>query len=391
MIYDFDKPVDRKGSNCVKHDLCKVVFGTEDVIPMWVADMDFETPDFIVEVVKQRANHPVYGYHFRGNEYYESVIGWMKRRHQWEVQREWISFTPGIVCGLNMAVMALTEPGDKVLIQTPVYHPFHSAVLDHSRELVCNPLCRTENNYVVDFELFEQQIQSAKLFILCNPHNPLGRCWTREELAKLGEICNRYGVVVVSDEIHSDMMLHGQRHLPFATINEVCAQNSITFNAASKTFNMAGLSTSNVIIINEELRQKFTAFVSAAGIDGGNIFGTVAAQAAYTYGDEWLDQCMRYISDNVDYVSDFLHANLPDIKFVKPDASYLMWLDFSAYGTDDEIWERLVKKAHLGLNRGREFGKEGECHYRINLACQRSVVEKAMQNLKEAFATTTEG
>lgn len=386
MIYNFDRYIDRKGTNCVKHDLCKAVFGTEDIIPMWVADMDFETPDFIVEAVKKRANHPVYGYHFRGDEYFNAIIGWLKRRHQWEVQREWISFTPGIVCGFNMAVMALTEPGDKIVIQTPVYHPFHNAVTDHGRELVCNPLCRTENNYIIDFELFEQQIQTAKLFILCNPHNPLGRCWTREELAKMGEICNRYGVIVVSDEIHSDMMLRGRMHIPFATVNEVCMQNSITFNAPSKTFNMAGLSTSNAIIVNEELRKKFTSFVSAAGIDLGNIFGTVAAEAAYTYGDEWLDQCMRYVADNIDYVADFLHANLPKVRFVKPEASYLMWLDFSAYGSDDEIWERLVNKARVGLNRGREFGKEGECHYRMNLACQRSVVEKAMQNLKEEFA-----
>lgn len=386
MIYNFDRYIDRKGTNCVKHDLCKAVFGTKDIIPMWVADMDFETPDFIVEAVKKRADHPVYGYHFRNDEYFNAIIGWMKRRHQWEVQREWISFTPGIVCGFNMAVMAFTEPGDKVVIQTPVYHPFHNAVTDHGRELLCNPLCRTENNYIIDFDLFEQQIQTAKLFILCNPHNPLGRCWTREELAKMGEICNRYGVIVISDEIHSDMMLRGRMHIPFATVNEVCMQNSITFNAASKTFNMAGLSTSNAIIVNEELRKKFTSFVSAAGIDLGNIFGTVAAEAAYTHGDEWLDQCMRYVADNIDYVADFLHANLPKVRFVKPEASYLMWLDFSAYGSDDEIWERLVNKAHVGLNRGREFGKEGECHYRMNLACQRSVVEKAMQNLKEEFA-----
>lgn len=385
MKYNFDKIVNRKGTNCFKHDMLKVVFGTDDVIPLWVADMDFESPDFVVEAVKKRAGHPVYGYHFRDEAYFEAVIGWMKRRHNWEIQREWISFTPGIVCGLNMAVMALTEPGDKVVIQTPVYHPFHSAVNDHGRELVCNSLCPTENDYIIDFEVFEQQIKAAKLFILCNPHNPLGRCWTREELAKMGEICYRYGVVVVSDEIHADMMLRGRQHIPFATVNEVCAQNSITFNAASKTFNIAGLSTSNAIIPNTTLREKFTKFVSTAGIESGNIFGSVAAQAAYTYGDEWLDQCMDYIADNIDYVADFLTNNLPEIKFVKPQASYLMWLDLSAFGTDDEIWERLINVAHLGLNRGRDFGKEGECHYRINLACPRSVVEKAMQNMKEAF------
>lgn len=386
MKYDFDMIVNRADSNCVKYDLRQNVFGNPNVLPMWVADMDFETPDFARNAVIRRAEHPVYGYHFKDDAYYHSVMGWLKRRHQWEVKQEWMSFTPGVVCGFNMAVMAFTEPGDEVIIQSPVYPPFHHAAKSHDRKLVYNPLIIGESHYEMDFDLLDKQARTAKLMILCNPHNPVGRCWTRDELLRVGEICLKNNVLVISDEIHCDLVLPGFKHTPFASIDEEFAQHSITFHAASKTFNLAGLATSTAIVPNKELRDRFNGYVHSMEAELGNIFGKVATEAVMNEGDEWLGQLLDYVQGNVDYVSNFLKENLPLVKFYKPQATYMMWLDFNGYGLDEgTLWHKMTQEAQLGFNRGSEFGQEGTNFFRVNLACPRSTVEEAMRRLKAVF------
>lgn len=387
MKYDFDKIINRADTNCVKYDLRQQVFGNPNVLPMWVADMDFETPDFVREAVIKRAEHPVYGYHFKDDAYFQSIMGWLKRRHNWDVKREWLSFTPGVVCGFNMAVMAFTEPGDEIIIQTPVYPPFHSAVTSHGRKLVCNTLInKGSNGYEMDFSLLEQQVKTAKMLILCNPHNPVGRCWRKDELLLLGEMCLKNNVLVISDEIHCDLVLPGYKHTPFATLGHQYALNSITFHAASKTFNLAGLATSTAIIPNENLRKTYVAYVEDMEAHLGNIFGKVSTQAAMNYGDDWLSQLLDYVHGNIDYVSDFLKANLPKVVFSKPQATYMMWLDFNGYGlSEEELWSKMTQEAQLGFNRGKDFGIEGSGFFRINLACPRATVEEAMGRLKAVF------
>ena len=382
MHYDFGRHIDRAHTNCVKYDLRDVVFGNSEVLPMWVADMDFETPDFAREAVMKRAMHPVYGYHFKDEPYFQAIRGWLMRRHQWDVPTEWMSFVPGVVCGFNMAVLAFTKEGDEVIIQSPVYPPFHGAAKEHGRKLVYNPLKIGAEGYEMDFELLEQQAKTAKMLILCNPHNPVGRCWTREELLRVSEICRRNEVLVVSDEIHCDLVLPGYKHTPYATLSPEAAQHCIVFHAASKTFNLAGLATSTAIIPNKALRDTYVHYVEALEAHLGNIFGKVATQAAMEQGDGWLDQLLDYVQGNIDYVSDFIRTHLPKVRFFQPQATYMMWLDFNGYGmTEEDLWHKMTQEAQLGFNRGFDFGQEGKGFFRINLACPRATVEEAMQRL----------
>lgn len=383
MIYDFNIKIERENTNCVKYDLRNVVFGNPEVLPMWVADMDFETPDFAREAVMKRAMHPVYGYHFKDEPYFKAIQGWLRRRHQWEVPLEWMSFVPGVVCGFNMAVLAFTQEGDEVIIQSPVYPPFHHAVSEHGRKLVYNSLKTGPEGYEMDFDLLERQAKSAKMLILCNPHNPVGRCWTREELQRLSEICLRNNVLVISDEIHCDLVLPGYKHTPYATLGKEAAEHCIVFHAASKTFNLAGLATSTAIVPNKDLRDTYVKYVEAMEAHLGNIFGKVATQASMEQGDEWLGQLLEYVQGNIDYVSDYLSANLPKVRFFKPQATYMMWLDFNGYGlSEEELWRKMTQEAQLGFNRGSDFGQEGRGFFRINLACPRSTVEEAMRRLQ---------
>lgn len=386
MKYNFDEVINRIDTQCVKYDLRNNVFGNPDVIPMWVADMDFRTPDFIRDAVIERAKGDVYGYTFREDSYYQAVADWIHRRHGWDVKKEWISYTPGVVCAFNMAVMGLTKENDEVIIQPPVYPPFFHAVESHGRKLVLNPLIETENGFVMDYELLEKQAKTAKMLILSNPHNPVGRSWRREELQRLGEICMRNNVLVFSDEIHCDLVLPGFKHTPFASFCEEFAQHSITAHAASKTFNIAGMATSSIIVPNENLRKQFVDYVHNTEVDLGNIFGKIATKAAMEKGEEWLQELLRYIKGNIDYVVDFIGRELPKVKVHKAEATYMLWLDFSAYGLDNEaLNHKMIFDAGLGLNNGKEFGKEGEQCLRMNLACPRSVVEKAMSKMKAAF------
>lgn len=383
MSYNFDEIIDRRGTFSVKYDMCETVFGRADVLPMWVADMDFRTPDFIRDAVIARAKGDVYGYTFRDDGYYQAVADWITRRHGWKVDKKWISYTPSVVAAINMAVMGLTSVGDGVIIQTPVYPPFIHSVTSHGRKLITNTLKDSDHGYEMDFDLLERQAKDAKMLILSNPHNPVGRCWTKNELQRLGEICLKNNVLVISDEIHCDLVLPGFKHIPFASLSPEFEKISITAHAASKTFNIAGMATSSIIVPNDELREKYVGFVHDTEIDLGNVLGKEATRAAMLHGEPWLAQLLNYLKDNADFAVDFIRREMPKVRVHKPEATYLLWLDFSGYGLSDEkLNRRMVDEIGLGLNPGHEFGKEGENHLRMNLACPRSVLKTALEKMK---------
>ena len=385
-MYDFDKIVDRHATANIKYDLRSKFFGKDDVLPMWVADMDFETPDFIRNAVTERAKHPIYGYSFREDSYYKSIINWIHRRHNWDIVADWIVYSPGIVPALNFSSLAFTVPGDTIIVQPPVYFPFFTAVTDHDRVVLNNKLLLSNGKYHIDFDDFEDKAKEASMFFLSSPHNPVGRVWTKDELAKLGEICVRNNVIIISDEIHNDLILPGYKHIPMASISEDIADITITCLAPSKTFNIAGLATSSVIISNEILRRKFEKVVNNLHLSMGNLFGAVASQAGYTYGDSWVDSLMQYVSTNFKIVEDALNNTDGAIKVIHAEATYMAWLDFRGTGFDDEkIKEILINKAGLGLSAGPIFGGGGEGFQRINLAAPSSIVIVAMEKLIHAF------
>lgn len=387
MAYNFDQRIDRSGTSSVKYDLRSFLFGNADVLPMWVADMDFETPDFIRDAVIRRAQHPIYGYTLRPEEYYTSLIRWMKSHHNWDLQKDDILFCPGVVPALNLAVLAFTEPGDEVIIQPPVYHPFFGAVTDHQRTLIQNQLLESGQTYRINFEELERQATTAKMLILCNPHNPVGRCWSADELRQVADICTRHQVLVVSDEIHGDLVLPGNRHQVFACLSDEAAAISISMHAPSKTFNLAGMATSSVIISNPELRERFSGWVNRLHLWLGNLFGAEASIAAYTHGETWRQAMLTYIQGNIDYVEGYLEQHIPNIRMVKPEATYMIWLDFRAFGLEpDVLKQRVIEGSGLGLNPGTEFGAGGEGFMRMNLACPREVVVDAMERLGQEFA-----
>jgi len=383
MVYNFNEPVDRQGTSCVKYDLRKDVFGNENVIPMWVADMDFKTPAFIIEALKERLKHEILGYTVRREEYFTSLINWVKKRYSWEIRREWISFSPGIVPAVNISTLAFTEPGDKIIVQPPVYFPFFPAVEDHERILVLNPLKENRGKWTFDIEDLERKARSgARMLILSNPHNPVGRAWTESELRAVAEVCLENNILILSDEIHSDLVLPGFKHTPVATLSEDISRITVTCLAPSKTFNLAGMATSSVVISDGELSGKFTRMIDKLHIGMGNLMGTEASIAAYTSGEEWLEQLLVYISRNIDYVIDFCRDHIPAIKPVPPEATYMIWLDCRELGmSPEELNSFFVNKAGLGLNEGSTFGKGGEGFMRINVACRMEIVKKAMDGI----------
>ena len=386
MKYNFDQIIDRSNTSSVKHDLKEMIFGTPNILPLWVADMDFETPQFVRNAIMERALHPVYGYTFRDDAYYESIINWMQRRHRWHIEKDWILFSPGVVPGLNMAVMAFTDPGDAILVQPPVYFPFFSAVKDHDRVLLENELVCNGSSYEVDFDDFEEKAKQAKLFILCSPHNPLGRCWTREELQKMADICLKHNVLVLSDEIHNDLVLPPFKHQVFADLSPEVADITITMHAPSKTFNLAGLATSSVIISNEILRKKMKGVLSRVHIEMGNIFGIEATKAAFNAGDEWLDQLLVYLKNNIHMVAGLLHRELPALKVFVPEATYMIWMDFNFTQLSDEaLHEMVFKKAGVGLNKGSDFGPGGSGRMRMNIASPLETVMLGARQLVQTF------
>jgi cystathionine beta-lyase len=388
MTWNFDEPVAREGTYCVKYDLREEIFGVKNVIPMWVADMDFKTPDFVIDAMKERLNHEICGYTFRSPEYFSSIISWLKSRHEWAIEKDWICFNPGIVPALNFCTLAFTQPGDEIIVQPPVYFPFFSAVEAHNRKLVYNNLRESDGYWEMDFDsLLASITDRTRLIIISNPHNPVGRAWTREELSALSGICIKKEIVVISDEIHSDLVLPGFRHVPFASISEETASRTVTLIAPSKTFNLAGMSTSSVIISNPGLRKAFTRVTENLHITNGNIFGNIASTAAYTHGHEWLDALLRYLSGNIELVMDYCNELIPEIKPVKPDATYMIWVDCRKLGMKaKELQEFFVQKAGVGMNEGSAFGPGGEGFMRMNIATTRQNVRKALEQIESAVS-----
>ena len=387
MKYNFDKFLDRTNTSCVKYDLRKTVFEKSDVIPMWVADMDFETPDFIRNAVIQRAAHPVYGYTFRNTDYYQPIIEWMKSHHDWTIHKNDIVFCPGVVPAINIAVTAFTKPGDKIIVQPPVYPPIYRAVQDHDRTLINNRLVKKENGYTVDFNLLEEQAKDAKMLILCNPHNPVGRCWSPSELERIEQICLKNNVLVLSDEIHADLVMPGLKHQVFANLSQEAAEIIITAHAPSKTFNLAGLSTSSMIISNPGLRSAFSGWIDKMHLGMGNLFGNIASTAAYSLGEPWRLQLIDYLNENISFTESFIKKNIPALQMFRPEATYMIWLDFCNFRLDDlTLKNKLIHEAGLGFNPGTEFGQGGEGFMRMNIACPRSALSIALGRLKEMLS-----
>lgn len=386
MKFDFNKIIDRKGSFCIKYDGLQQFLGADDVLPMWVADMDFLTPPFITDAIVGRAKHGIFGYPVRGDGYFSSLAAWLDRRHCWKVEKDWILFSPGVVPAVNLAVLAFTEPGDRIIVQPPVYFPFFDAVKDHGRTLVFNRLILSNGRLGIDFADLEAKAKDgAKMLILSSPHNPGGSVWTRNELSLLAEICLRYNVLIVSDEIHCDLVFKPYRHFPIASLSREISLQTITTVAPSKTFNLSGLATSSVIIENDSLRRRFAAKLDHLHIGLGNILGNIASEESYLHGDIYVDELMEYLAGNLDLVVKFASEFLPQIKVIHPEATFLVWLDCREMGLGDkELNDFFLQKAKVGLNQGAMFGPGGEGFMRMNIGCPKSVLTKGLEQIKEA-------
>ncbi len=386
MKYDFDEIIDRRNTGSLKYDFAAGYFGTDNLIPMWVADMDFRTPDFIMEAIRERARHEILGYSLRPESLYRAVMEWYRSRYGWKITRESILFTPGVVSALSMAVRAFTREGDRVVVQPPVYHPFFSVIRENNRVPLYNPLREENGTYRMDLEGLRKSLDpGVKLILISHPHNPVGRVWTPGELAGLAEICLENDIVMVSDEIHSDLVFHPHRHVPVSTLSDEIARHTITCTAPSKTFNLAGLSTSVVIIPDGDLRSRFNHELSTGQLFMGNIFGTVAMEAAYREGHRWLEALMNYLRENLDLISGFIETELSPIRMVQPEATYLAWLDMRPLNMNNgDLKQFMIREARIGCNDGPTFGPGGEGFQRLNFACPRSILQHALEQLKEA-------
>ena len=386
--YDFDKIIDRRGSGAIKADALNKVFGKADLIPMWVADMDFETPDFIVNALKDRLDHPVFGYTAEPEDFRPSIVDWIADHHQWHIEKEWLSYIPGIVKGIGMVINALLEKEDKVIIQPPVYHPFRLIPQHNGREVVFNPLRKMpDGTYEMDFDNLESVCdERCKILILSNPHNPAGIVWPRETLQKLASFCHSRGIIVISDEIHCDMALYGNKHIPFASVSEEAATCSITFGAPSKTFNIAGIVCSYAIVPDKTLRNKFYGWLEANEFGAAPIFSPIAAIAAFRHGEEWRRQMVEYIEGNIEYVISFCRERIPQVRPLRPQASFLVWLDCNDLRLDrTELNSLFIDKAGLALNDGEMFNPGGEGFMRLNVGTSRTVLQEAMECLEKAI------
>lgn len=385
--YDFDKVIDRRGTNALKLEVLKDRYGRSDLIPLWVADMDFETPGFITEAIRKRLEHSLFGYTVEPEELWPTVAGWIGSHHGWKVDEKWLTFIPGIVKGIGMVVNLFVKEDEKVIIQPPVYHPFRLVPQGNDREVVFNPLRENgDGTYSMDFENLEKVAdEKCRLLILSNPHNPGGIVWDRDTLVRLADFCYRRHILVISDEIHCDMALWGNRHIPFASVSDEAAACSITFGAPSKTFNIAGIVSSYAIVPNDTIREKFFSWLSANELNEPTLFAPIATVAAFSQGDEWRKAMLHYIEGNVDFVTDYCATHIPSVKPLRPQASFLVWLDCRALKLDHEqLVDLFVNKARLALNDGEMFGTEGKGFMRMNVASPRSVLEKAMEQLREA-------
>ena len=384
---NFDNIIDRKNTHCIKWDSLERIYGEKDLLPLWVADMDFPAPREVTEAILERAKHPIYGYTETSDDYYKSIINWNKKRYNYDIEKEWLFHSPGVVPGINWLIQSFTEIGDKIIIQEPVYHPFKQGIINNGRIPVINELTFEEGYYQMNLSNLEEVIdEKTKLLILCNPHNPVGRVWTKEELIALGELCLKHGITVISDEIHGDLVYKDYKHIPFASISEDFADISITCSAPTKTFNLAGLQCSNIIIKNPNLRKKLAEYLDKLHLQGPTPLSLVGVEAAYKHGEQWLEELLEYLEDNVRLTMDFIKENLPSVKVIKPQGTYLVWLDFRGTGLNrEEINERLLKKAKVALNDGYMFGETGYGFQRMNIACPRSILEKALMKIASAF------
>lgn len=386
MKYDFEKTVPRDGMSTYKYSLCQNIFGRADVLPLWVADHDFAIPSCVSEAIRRRAEHDVYGYEVRGESFGKAVADWVRRRNGWEVEPEWVVFTPGVVAGLVFGINAFSKAGDSVVIQPPVYPPFARSVKDNGRVVLDNPLVQQGDGFVIDFDDLDRKLAGAKAILLCNPQNPTGRVFTREELLRIGELCIRHDVYIISDEIHSDLIIAPNKHIHIASLSPELAERTVTLIAPSKTFNLAGLASSVAIISDKKMRKMFRAEIDRIHVGMGNSFGNVALEAAYNCGDEWLDQFLEHLAGNIGYVRSFLAEHMPAIRSFRVEGTCLMWLDMSGLSMNsDGVKDFVVNKAGLGLNDGRDFGKEGERHMRMNIAAPRKVLQQAMTQLLDAY------
>ena len=387
MTYDFDKIIDRTGSGDLKHGVLKERYGRDDLLPLWVADMDFETPPFITDALRQRLEHSLFGYTVVPNGLWTSIIQWIRDHHQWEVKREWLTYIPGIVKGIGMAINVFVKEDEKVIIQPPVYHPFRLTPQGNGRKVVYNPLKEVDGTYEMDFEQLAEVVDDkCRLLILSNPHNPAGVCWPKETLQRLAHFCFEHNIIVISDEIHADMALFGNKHIPFASVSNEAAQISITFGAPSKTFNIAGIVSSYAIVPNDSLRRRFYTWLEANELNDPPLFSPIATIAAYTQGEDYRQQMLSYIEDNIRFVEDYCREHLPQIKPWRPQASFLVWLDCRALGlSHDALVDLFVNHAHLALNDGAMFGIGGSGFMRLNVGTPRAVLRQALEQLFRAL------
>lgn len=385
-MYDFDEIIPRKNTNSMKWDKLEEVYQREDLLPMWVADMDFLVAPQITSALEKRIKHGIYGYTFCSDDYYASVINWMKDRHDFNIKKEWIVFTPGVVPAVSYAIRAFTDIGDSVIVQSPVYHPFYNSIKDNKRNIVTNPLIYKDGRYQMDYDDLERKIDSkTKLLILCSPHNPVGRVWTKEELSKLAEICLKNNIKIISDEIHFDIVYKDSKHTVLANISDEIMDNSIICTAPSKTFNIAGIQVSNIIIPNEKMRQRYVKELEVDHIGSPNSIAETVLIAAYNDSKDWLDSAVDYIEKNKDYFINYVNREIPQLKVIKPEGTYLLWVDCSGLGMDrDELRDFFVNKCKIAFNHGEMFGEEGKLFQRVNIACPLAIIEEALYKIKEA-------
>jgi cystathionine beta-lyase len=384
--YDFDRIIDRRGTSSLKWDQLGALFGGEDVLPLFVADMDFEAPREVVDGIVERAKRGIYGYTIRTEGYYEAVTGWLKRRHGWAIERDWLVTSPGVVPALAAAILAFTEPGDGVILQSPVYYPFYDVIRANGRTVVDNPLRTHDGIYRVDFDLLEEQAKRAKLMLLCSPHNPGGRVWTADELKRIGDICLRHGVIVVSDEIHHDLVFAPHKHVPFAGLGPEYAERSVTCIAPSKTFNLAGLQAAAAIVPNGELRRRFVRTARfGLSIHMDSYFGVTGMETSYRHGEPWLEQLLVYLRENRDALIAFMEERLPELRVMKPEATYLAWVDCRAISDDPaELKKLMYGEARVAFSEGSVFGGQGAGWLRINFGCPRAVLLEALERFAAA-------
>lgn len=387
-MYDFDRIIKRTGTNSLKYDFIKERMGRDDLLPLWVADMDFALPPEVLEPLQERVAHGIFGYSDPKEPYYKALSGWYERHHHWSINRRWNTVVPGVVYGIAQAILALTKPEDAILIMQPVYYPFSEVIQDNNRKLINSELVFDGAKYHIDFEDFERKIteHEVKMLLLCNPHNPVGRVWTLEELQRIDEITRRHNVVVFSDEIHGDFTFPGYEYTPYATVSEEAAMNAVIGTSPSKTFNIAGLQISNIIIPNPTLRKAYRHAVAGSGYSQGNTMGLLAGELVYERGDDWYGELLAYLDGNLSFIRDYLRTNLPSLQLVEPEGTYLIWINFKGLGLSDKQLEQLiVDRAHLFLDAGAIFGAESAQFYRFNIACPRSILQQAFAQLSEAI------